>query len=172
LIQEKKPMVTSTTNHFILSPASNNNDVNQVKYLQQQLNLFYHSYMSVDGYFGDITEEYVKKFQTDCCLTIDGIVGSQTWSYIDTITPYAHKLHSTLSQNKSNNSSEVKYLQARLNQAKRQGKSGTTKIAVDGMFGSKTTTRVKQFQSDFGLNADGIVGDNTWTVLESELLKP
>ena len=165
-------MVASTTAHSTLSPASNSNDANQVKYLQQQLNLFYHSYMSVDGYFSDITEQYVKKFQTDCCLTVDGIVGSQTWSYIDTITPYAHKLHSTLSQSKSNNSSEVKYLQARLNQAVRQGKSGTAKIAVDGMFGSKTTTRVKQFQSDFDLSADGIVGDNTWTVLESELLKP
>ncbi|HEY9601820.1 MAG TPA: peptidoglycan-binding protein [Allocoleopsis sp.] len=165
-------MVASTTAHSTLSPASNSNDVNQVKYLQQQLNLFYHSYISVDGYFSDITEAYVKKFQTDCCLTVDGIVGSQTWSYIDAITPYANKLHSTLSQSKSNNPSEVKYLQARLNQAVRQGKSGTAKIAVDGMFGSKTTTRVKQFQSDFGLSADGVVGNNTWTVLEDALLKP
>ena len=165
-------MVASTTAHSTLIPGSYNNDVNQVRYLQQQLNLFYHSYISVDGYFNDITEAYVKKFQTDCCLTVDGLVGEQTWSYIDTITPYAHKLHSTLSQSKSNDSSEVKYLQARLNQAVRQGKSGTTKIAVDGMFGAKTTTRVKQFQTDFGLSADGLVGDNTWTVLESELLKP
>jgi peptidoglycan hydrolase-like protein with peptidoglycan-binding domain len=165
-------MVASTTAHSTLSSTSNSNDVNQVKYLQQQLNLFYHSYISVDGYFSDITTEYVKKFQTDCCLTVDGIVGSQTWSYIDAITPYANKLHSTLSQSKSNNSSEVKYLQARLNQAVRQGKSGTAKIAVDGMFGSNTTARVKQFQSDFDLSADGIVGDHTWTVLESELLKP
>src|SRR5919199_4887581 len=154
-------MVASTTAHSTLSPASNNSDVNQVKYLQQQLNLFYHSYMSVDGYFSDITEQYVKKFQTDCCLTVDGIVGEQTWSYIDAITPYANKLHSTLSQSKSNNLSEVKYLQARLNQAVRLGKSGTTKIAVDDLFGSKTTARVKQFQSDFDLSADGIVGDNT-----------
>ena len=165
-------MVASTTAHSNLTPGSYNNDVNQVRYLQQQLNLFYHSYISVDGYFNDITEAYVKKFQTDCCLSVDGLVGEQTWSYIDAITPYANKLHSTLSQNKSNNSSEVKYLQARLNQAVRQGKSGTTKIAVDGDFGSKTTARVKQFQTDFGLSADGLVGDNTWTVLESELLKP
>ena len=164
-------MVASTTAHSTLTPGSYNNDVNQVKYLQQQLNLFYHSYISVDGYFNDITEAYVKKFQTDGCLTVDGTVGSQTWSYIDAITPYSNKLHSTLSQSKSNNSSEVKYLQARLNQAVRQGKSGTTKIAVDGDFGSKTTARVKQFQLDFGLSADGIVGNNTWSVLEEVLLK-
>jgi peptidoglycan hydrolase-like protein with peptidoglycan-binding domain len=53
----------------------------------------------------------------------------------------------------------------------RQGKSGTTKIAVDGLFGSLTETRVKQFQSDFGLSADGIVWNNTWSVLEDAVLK-
>src|SRR5919199_6458803 len=123
-------MVAYTTAHSTLSPASNNNDINQVKYLQQQLNLFYHSYMSVDGDFGDITEEYVKKFQSDCSLTVDGIVGSQTWSYLDAIVPYSHSQHSSLSQSSNNNPNEVKYLQARLNQLKRQGKSGTTTIAV------------------------------------------
>ena len=151
-----------------LSKGSNNSDV---KYLQQQLNLFYHSSISIDGYFGDITEEYVKKFQMNCCLKVDGIVGSQTWSYLDAIVPYSHTMHSTLSQSSSNNPSEVKYLQARLNQAKRQGKSGTTMIAVDGLFGSKTEIRVKQFQSDFGLRVDGIVGNNTWTILEDAVLK-
>jgi peptidoglycan hydrolase-like protein with peptidoglycan-binding domain len=167
-VKEIQPMVVDTTNHSTLTQGSNNSDV---KYLQQQLNLFYHSYISVDGDFGDITEEYVKKFQADCCLRVDGIVGSQTWSYLDTIVPYYHTPHSTLSQSNRNNPSEVKYLQARLNQVTRQGKSGTTKIAVDGLFGSLTSTRVKQFQSDFGLSADGIVWNNTWSVLEDAVLK-
>ena len=161
-------MVASTTNHSTLTQGSNNSDV---KYLQQQLNLFYHSYISVDGYFGNITEEYVKKFQADCCLRVDGIVWPQTWSYLDTIVPYSHTHHSTLSQSNRNNPSELKYLQARLNQATRQGKSGATKIAVDGLFGSLTETRVKQFQADFGLRADGIVWNNTWSVLEDAVLK-
>ena len=164
-------MVANTTTHSTLTPGSNNSDVNQVKYLQQQLNSFYHSSISVDGNFGDITQEYVKKFQIDCCLTVDGIVGTQTWSYLDAIVPYSHTQHSTLSQSSLHNSSEVKYLQARLNQAKRQGKSGTTTIAVDGKFSNTTATRVKQFQSDFGLSADGIVGNNTWSVLEDAVLK-
>ncbi len=164
-------MVAYTTVHSTLSPASNNNDANEVKYLQQQLNIFYHSYISVDGYFGDITTSYVQKFQADCGLKIDGIVGSQTWSYLDAIVSYSYTQHSTLSIISSNNSSEVKYLQARLNQATRQGKSGATTIAVDGIFGDKTETRVKQFQLDFGLSADGLVGNNTWTILEDALLK-
>ncbi|HEY9670469.1 MAG TPA: peptidoglycan-binding protein [Waterburya sp.] len=163
-------MVTSTPTHPTLSQGSNS-DVNQVKYLQQQLNLFYHSSLSVDGEFGDITEEYVKKFQTDCGLTVDGIVGSTTWRYLDTIVFYSNTQHSPLSQGSDNIHAEVKYLQARLNQAKRMGKSGTTTIAVDGDFGAQTTTRVKQFQLDFGLSADGLVGNNTWSVLEDALLK-
>ncbi len=77
-------MTAYTTTHSTLSQGSNS-DVNQVKYLQQQLNSFYHSSISVDGYFGDITTEYVLKFQTDCCLTVDGLVGPQTWRYLDTI---------------------------------------------------------------------------------------
>jgi peptidoglycan hydrolase-like protein with peptidoglycan-binding domain len=163
-------MVTSTTTHPTLSQGSNS-DVNQVKYLQQQLNLFYHSSLSVDGEFGDITEEYVKKFQTDCCLTVDGIVGSTTWRYLDTIVFYSNKMHSPLSQGSNNSHAEVKYLQARLNQAKRMGKSGTTTIAVDGDFGAQTTGRVKQFQSDFHLSVNGLVEKNTWTVLEDAVLK-
>ncbi|MFB2897017.1 peptidoglycan-binding protein [Aerosakkonemataceae cyanobacterium BLCC-F50] len=164
-------MHADQTTHSTLTPGSNNNDVNEVKYLQQQLNLFYHSYISVDGYFGNITTEYVKKFQADCGLKVNGIVGSQTWNYLDDIVPYANKLHSTLSQSKNNNPSEVKYLQAQLNQATRQGKSGSTTLVVNGKFDDKTTTRVKQFQSDFGLTADGIVGNKTWSVLEDALLK-
>ena len=164
-------MVAATTTLPTLSQGSNNSDINQVKYLQTLLNFFYHSSISVDGYFGDITTEYVLKFQADCCLDVDGIVGPQTWSYLDAIVPYSQTFHSTLSQSSNNNPEEVKYLQSRLNQATRQGKSGTTKIAVDGMFGSKTTTRVKQFQLDFGLRADGIVGNNTWVVLEDAILK-
>ncbi len=164
-------MVTSTNTHSTLSPASNKSDVNEVKYLQAQLNLFYHSYITVDGYFGSLTEEYVKKFQTDCCLTVDGIVGPQTWSYLDAIVPYANTHHSTLSQSSNNNPSEVKYLQARLNQLKRQGKSGMMMIAVDGLFGSQTTMRVKQFQTDFNLRVDGRVENNTWTFLEEAVLK-
>ena len=163
-------MVASTTTHSTLSEGNSNNDINDVKYLQKQLNLFYHSYISVDGYFGDSTKEYVEKFQSDCCLTVDGIVGSQTWSYLDAIVPYSRSQHSTLSKGSNNN--EVKYLQARLNQLKRQGKSGTATIAVDGNFGSQTETQVKAFQSKSGLSVDGIVGDNTWTVLEGAALKP
>lgn len=54
---------------------------------------------------------------------------------------------------------DVKTLQAKLNEI---GKYG---LSVDGDFGSKTETAVKDFQKKTGLSVDGIVGPKTWAAL-------
>ena len=38
---------------------------------------------------------------------------------------------------------------------------------ADGKFGAQTEKAVKQFQTDWGLTADGIIGPKTWAMLES-----
>ncbi|MGD1698464.1 peptidoglycan-binding domain-containing protein [Dapis sp. BLCC M229] len=41
--------------------------------------------MVVDGIFGVATEEAVKNFQKSSGLTVDGIVGPQTWERLELI---------------------------------------------------------------------------------------
>ena len=43
-------------------------------------------------------------------------------------------------------------------------------IQIDGIFGSETQKAVKQFQEYNGLYADGVVGNQTWSVLERRVV--
>lgn len=55
---------------------------------------------------------------------------------------------------------DVTYLQQRLT-AQGYGSGG-----IDGIFGQKTLEAVKEYQADYGLKVDGIVGAKTWKSLE------
>ena len=61
--------------------------------------------------------------------------------------------------------SQVKQLQERLQAL------GYYSGTVDGAFGSGTKKAVQQFQSQHGLDADGIVGEKTWSMLLSDEAK-
>lgn len=67
--------------------------------------------------------------------------------------------HSTLMEGSVGE--EVTYLQQLLN------KKGRTTIAVDGYFGEETKQMVQIYQRNHGLVVDGIVGEKTWSSLES-----
>ena len=56
-----------------------------VKYLQEFLNTQGHS-LAVDGIFGDKTLAAVKDYQSKNGLTVDGIVGTNTWGSIDKLS--------------------------------------------------------------------------------------
>lgn len=46
--------------------------------------------------------------------------------------------------------------------------SGNAQIPVDGIYGEGTREAVRQFQADFGLPTDGVVGHRTWRMLQGE----
>ena len=56
-----------------------------VEYLQGRLNSIGFGYLVIDGIFGLATEEAVQKFQKYYGLTVDGIVGIQTWAQLEAI---------------------------------------------------------------------------------------
>jgi peptidoglycan hydrolase-like protein with peptidoglycan-binding domain len=103
--------------------------------------------VTVDEFFGSGTDSAVRSFQSANGLTVDGIVGSGTWS----------KVVVTVQQGSTGQA--VKALQRELNRKHHYG------LTEDGIFGSGTASAVQSFQSAHGLTADGIVGPATWQQL-------
>lgn len=107
--------------------------------------------LKVDGIFGEVTDQAVRRFQGNQGIVVDGVVGPITWSRLFIRV----QRHST--------GEAVKGVQVRMNL--RQGDP----IAVDGEFGPVTEAAVRDFQLDQDLEVDGIVGPITWRRCVSEL---
>jgi peptidoglycan hydrolase-like protein with peptidoglycan-binding domain len=108
-------------------------------------------YDEIDGIFGPLTQSVVEQFQSQNGLTVDGIVGPQTWAALppDVDAP-------ELAQGATG--PEVSRLQKGLTTV------GTYTAAIDGDFGPLTTAAVREYQQQRGITVDGIVGDQTWFV--------
>ncbi|MET9660041.1 N-acetylmuramoyl-L-alanine amidase [Streptomyces sp. NPDC006510] len=126
----------------------------QVKAVQQLLNDQGYAAGTVDGSFGPATKTAVTAYQAARGLDADGVVGARTWTALLSAgaTP-------SLQQGASGDG--VKRLQRSLTAA-----LGST-VGVDGSFGPATVTAVRSYQTSRGLNADGIVGPDTWTALQT-----
>jgi peptidoglycan hydrolase-like protein with peptidoglycan-binding domain len=121
-----------------------------VKLAQKRLVMRYYDPGPIDSLFGAKTEKAVKQYQGDRLLSNDGIIGPKTWARLDPPTV------------KNGSSGEaVKLAQQLLTDY------GYDPGSVDSAFGPKTEKAVKQFQTDFGLTVDGIVGPKTWAMLGS-----
>jgi peptidoglycan hydrolase-like protein with peptidoglycan-binding domain len=130
-------------------PSVEKSSEDAVKQLQIALHL------SADGDFGPETEAAVRTLQARHGLTVDGIVGSATWSVIgvhgqQTLTPPANVVAEA---SQASADGAVKQLQIALN------------IAPSGEFNAETETAVRTLQARHGLNVDGIVGPQTWSVI-------
>jgi peptidoglycan hydrolase-like protein with peptidoglycan-binding domain len=107
---------------------------------------------NITGTFDATTEQALKDFQQGAGLTVDGIVGPVTWQALpaDPNTPLLRRGAS---------GSVVSALQKGL---KKYSTPATDPGAVDGDFGPKTEAAVRAYQQDRGVQADGIVGEQTW----------
>ena len=135
-----------------------------------------------DGDFGAGTYNAVKKFQAANGLEADGIVGANTWAaLLKTEQPKPEtKPEQTEPEKKPEKPVETTDSACIVDlPIIRQGDNGFPVIAVqtllgkhnfnvnyiDGDFGPDTLAKVKAFQKAKGLDADGIVGRDTWTTL-------
>ena len=110
------------------------------------------TYHTITDYFGDITETAVKNFQTAKKITVDGIVGDTTYTYL------LNGVKNDIMLKKGETGSEVKEVQQMLG------------ITADGIFGSGTEYSVMQFQARNELTADGIVGPKTYEKLVDQTM--
>lgn len=112
----------------------------------------YGNNLTIDGIWGSKTQDAVLRFQKENSLTQDGLVGKNTWKTLLTLSPYP-----LLKINYRG--AYVKFLQQLL-------ESNLYPVGdIDGIFGNKTLTAVKNFQKNNNLVVDGIVGNNTWNAL-------
>ncbi|MDD6703750.1 MAG: peptidoglycan-binding protein [Clostridiaceae bacterium] len=154
--------------------------------IQRQLNRIAVNYPSIPkitestGYFEQTTQIAVKQFQKIFNLVQDGIVGKDTWYKIKQIYNGIKGLSELYSEGITISEIERKY--ERLLKLGTRGPSvrivqyylqflsffnlKLPYVAMDGIFGQETYDAVLTFQSLYGLDVDGIVGRNTWDMIQ------
>ncbi len=136
----------------VLSKGSNDPAVQD---LQAALKALGYDPGPLDGVFGARTETAVKKFQQHREINADGVVGRVTWINIDE----SDQSHPVLRAGSTG--LPVRRLQSRMSAV------GFDTGGVDGRFGAATEAAVKKLPQDFNLNADGVVGPQTWDVVDA-----
>lgn len=106
-----------------------------------------------DGIFGVYTESAARSFQAWAQIQADGIVGPITWEKLDLADKSDPELRA------GSEGVAVRGLQRMLITR------GYEPGEIDGRFGPKTDAAVRAYQSDQGLDVDGIVGPKTWDAL-------
>lgn len=121
--------------------------------------------------FASRTHSAVKAYQESRRLTVDGIVGLQTWTALlkdlpaipaSGVSPFKIESKPTPGRPLVESGDEgpvVEELQRRLDD------EGFDPGEIDGIFGPKTKSSVIAFQKSNGLEVDGIVGPQTWRAL-------
>lgn len=135
--------------------------------------------IEVDGQFGNVTLQRVQDVQRAFGLEADGIVGPQTWGVMERLAagepfpaqaappaPSAPRPFGDWPESekplirRGSRGAEVAYLQGVIS-----AKAGGN-IDVDGDFGPQTEGRVRTVQMNNGIGQDGIVGPQTWGVID------
>ncbi|WP_456275664.1 peptidoglycan recognition protein family protein [Bacillus sp. AK128] len=146
-----------------------------IKALQERLENLGFKPGVIDGIFGKVTEDSVKRFQKAANLSVDGIVGPETRGALkryDTEVPLIELASPTDVEDGDGElyESESRRILRLLTPFVRgedvrdvQEKVGAV---VDGIYGPSTSEAVRSFQRGRGLVADGIVGPRTWQALD------
>ena len=124
--------------------------------------------LTADGVFGPATEGKVKTYQQSKELTADGVVSPNVWNALMG-KPYTKTAPATAPP-----PTTAHPLEQYASLVLRLGSRGDAVAALqkalggltaDGVFGTKTDAKVKEFQRSKELAVDGVVGRQTWNAL-------
>lgn len=133
-------------------------------------------YIRVTDRFDEALRDAVYAFQQTYGLTVDGVVGRNTWNALQNV--YEQTLYQ-LPENyqefarevfpgrflvEGDTGPEVTLLQTRLNQLAAQDSNIPT-VTVDGVFGPATAQAVRAVQSRLGYSTTGAVGPVLWSYI-------
>ncbi len=172
-------------------PLQTGSSGNYVTVLQVMLNRISRNYPAiprvspVDGVFGAQTEESVKQFQRIFNLTPDGLVGQGTWYKLVSLYVAVTNLAELVSEGQPFTQVQGPAPGVTL----REGSTGVAVsalqyfisiigqfspavpvLAIDGIFGPRTTAAVNAVQSRLGLPVTGVVDQATWQGIYDEYL--
>jgi peptidoglycan hydrolase-like protein with peptidoglycan-binding domain len=141
-------------------PVVQNGDTGDaVRQAQRALRRTPNTSLKVDGIFGPLTESATEQFQREAGLPVTGVVDEATWSALPDGNPMP-----VLSEGSTG--AVVRSLQEVLTKGA-YGLWETTPQGIDGIFGPNTAASVRAFQSWARLEADAIVGQQTWDAATS-----
>lgn len=164
-----------------------NNGVLQVQRLINAARTVYPTLplLTEDGIFGPVTQQAIRQFQQLVGLSIDGVVGLQTWNALNNVqnsgTTTSPHLGAGLSLNANQltqipqfpgnislhmHNNNVLHIQRLINSA-RSMFPNLPQLTEDGLFGVNTQNAIRMFQQLMGLPTDGIVGLQTWNALHN-----
>jgi peptidoglycan hydrolase-like protein with peptidoglycan-binding domain len=172
-LKDKVPNPNTGTNYpgVILKEGSRGASVTL---MQEYLNFISNTYTSipkltVDGIYGYRMANAVRIYQGLFGLSNDGQIGPLTWnSIVNTYDNLKSQKPNTTDTNypgiilkEGSRGTSVELIQKYLNLISNVYTS-IPKLVVDGVYGYKTVSAVRNFQSLFGLPVDGEVGLTTW----------
>lgn len=183
----KNAPIKSNTTTYPGTPLRLGTGGEEVIEIQRELNRIAANYPSIPkisgsrGYFEQTTQNAVRQFQHIFNLESDGIVGKDTWYKIKRIYNGIKGLSELYSEGITISEAERKYERV----LKKGSRGPSVKIlqyylcflsyfnlklpyvAVDWIFGDETRDAVLAFQSLYGLDVDGIVGRDTWDMIQN-----
>ncbi len=138
-----------------------------VTLMQQYLNSLVNPYtainsQNVDGNFGSNMSDATTRFQKQFGLSGDAEIGNMTWNKIVEVQEKQQKVSTPYpgySISVGDSGDDVRFIQSYVNATR------TLNITVDGVFGDTTKQAIIEFQTQYGLKVDGIVGNDTWCEL-------